>query len=190
MPSRISSPRLTVWTSTSSMPARSTRMRLPIIVTHGWPGSVIEQLKIIEPLTNPTAHGGTASDAFHVVIPDMPGYGFSGKPTDDRLGPRPHRTCVAGVNESSGVRALRGAGRRLGRPDVMAAQAPPGLIGMHTNFPGAVPLEIDKAAQSGAPAPGPASQQKKNSLTTCWYSRTKTFNTPSIWLRARKRCME
>ena len=66
----------------------ASRMRLPVIVTHGWPGSIIEQMKIIDPLTNPTAHGGTAADAFDVVIPSMPGYGFSGKPTDDRLGTR------------------------------------------------------------------------------------------------------
>ena len=67
---------------------RSMRTRLPLIVTHGWPGSIIEQLKIIEPLTNPTAHGGSAEDAFHLVIPSLPGYGFSAKPTDDRLGSR------------------------------------------------------------------------------------------------------
>ena len=88
---------------------------LPIIVTHGWPGSIIEQLKIIDPLTNPTAHGGKASDAFHVVIPSMPGYGFSGKPTDDRLGPRPHRTRLGRADEAPRLHALRRAGRRLGR---------------------------------------------------------------------------
>ena len=67
---------------------------LPVLVSHGWPGSIVEQLKLIEPLTNPTAHGGTAADAFHVVIPSMPGYGFSGKPTDDGLGGRAHRARV------------------------------------------------------------------------------------------------
>ena len=87
---------------------------LPLIVTHGWPGSVIEQLKVIEPLTNPTAHGGNAADAFHVVIPSMPGYGFSGKPTDDRLGPRPHRPRLDRADEAPRLHALRGAGRRLG----------------------------------------------------------------------------
>ena len=74
---------------------------LPLIVTHGWPGSVVEQLKIIEPLTNPTAHGGSASDAFHLVIPSMPGYGYSGKPTTDRLGPRPHRARLGRADEAS-----------------------------------------------------------------------------------------
>ena len=88
---------------------------LPLIVTHGWPGSIVEQLKIIEPLTNPTAHGGSASDAFHVVIPSMPGYGFSGKPTDHRLGLRPHGARLGGADEAPRLHAIRGAGRRLGR---------------------------------------------------------------------------
>ena len=88
---------------------------LPLIVTHGWPGSIIEQLKIIDPLTNPTAHGASAADAFHLVIPSMPGYGFSGKPTDDRLGPRSHRACLGGADEAPGIRPLRRLGRRLGR---------------------------------------------------------------------------
>ena len=79
---------------------------LPLIVTHGWPGSVIEQLKIIEPLTNPTAHGGDASDAFHLVIPSMPGYGFSGKPTTPGLGPRPHRTCLDRADEAPWIHAI------------------------------------------------------------------------------------
>ena len=88
---------------------------LPLIVTHGWPGSVIEQLKIIDLLTDPTAHGASASDAFHVVIPSMPGYGFSGRPTSDRLGPGPHRARLGGADEAPRLRAVRGVGRRLGR---------------------------------------------------------------------------
>ena len=79
---------------------------LPLIVTHGWPGSIIEQLKIIDPLANPTAHGADASDAFHLVIPSLPGYGFSGKPTDDRLGPRPHRTRLGRADEAPRVPAI------------------------------------------------------------------------------------
>ncbi len=92
---------------------------LPLIVSHGWPGSVIEQLKIIDPLTNPTAHGASASDAFHLVIPSMPGYGYSGKPTRDRLGPREDRACLGGADEAPGIRPLRrlrvaiGAGKSL-----------------------------------------------------------------------------
>ena len=87
---------------------------LPLIVTHGWPGSIIEQLKIIDPLTNPTAHGGKASDAFHVVIPSMPGYGYSGQADHDRLGPRAHRTCLDRADEAPWIHALCGARRRLG----------------------------------------------------------------------------
>ena len=88
---------------------------LPLIVTHGWPGSITEQMKIIDPLTNPTAHGGNASDAFHVVIPSMPGYGFSGKTGHDRLGPRPHRACLDRADEAPRLHEIRGAGWRLGR---------------------------------------------------------------------------
>ena len=88
---------------------------LPIVVCHGWPGSVVEQLKLIEPLTDPTAHGASASDAFHVVIPSMPGYGFSGKPTEHRLGSRARRQGLRRADEAARVHALRRAGRRLGR---------------------------------------------------------------------------
>ena len=88
---------------------------LPLIVTHGWPGSVIEQLKIIGPLTDPTAHGAAASDAFHLVIPSLPGYGYSGKPRQRRLGPRPHRTRLGRADEAPRLPALRLARRRLGR---------------------------------------------------------------------------
>ena len=88
---------------------------LPLIVTHGWPGSIIEQLKIVDPLTNPTAHGASASDAFDLVVPSMPGYGFSGKPTDHRLGSRPHRTRLGRPHEASWIHEVRGARGRLGR---------------------------------------------------------------------------
>ena len=94
---------------------------LPLIVTHGWPGSIIEQLKIIDPLTNPTAHGGERADAFDVVIPSMPGYGFSGKPTSTGWGPERMGRSLGGADEAPGLHALRGARRRLGcvrrRPD-------------------------------------------------------------------------
>ena len=87
---------------------------LPLIVTHGWPGSVVEQLKIVDPLTNPTAHGASASDAFHLVIPSMPGYGFSGKADHDRVGPRPHCTGLDRADEAPRIHEIRGARRRLG----------------------------------------------------------------------------
>ena len=88
---------------------------LPMIVTHGWPGSIIEQLKIIDPLTNPTAHGGSAADAFHLVIPSLPGYGFSGKPTAPGWNPRQHRQGVGDADAAPRLHAVRGAGRRLGQ---------------------------------------------------------------------------
>ena len=136
---------------------------LPIIITHGWPGSIVEQLKLIEPLTNPTAYGGTASDAFHVVIPDMPGYGYSGKPTSTGWGPDRIARAWPVLMSRLGYTRYVAQGGDWGAliTDVMAAQAPPGLIGMHTNFPGAVPPEIDKAAQIGAPAPAGLSAEEK-----------------------------
>jgi len=128
---------------------------LPVIVAHGWPGSPIEQLKIIDPLVNPTAHGGKASDAFHVVIPSMPGYGFSGKP------------AATGWDTVRIARAWTVLMKRLGYTkfvaqggdwgavvvDQMGVQAPPELLGIHTNMAGVIPADIDKAAQTGAPTP-------------------------------------
>ena len=128
---------------------------LPVIVTHGWPGSVLEQLKIIDPLTNPTAHGASASDAFDVVVPSMPGYGFSGKPT------------AAGWDPTRIARAWIELMRRLGYArfvaqggdwgavvtDLMGVEAPSELLGIHTNMAGAVPPDIDAAALGGAPPP-------------------------------------
>ncbi len=111
---------------------------LPLIVTHGWPGSIIEQLKIVDPLTNPTAHGASASDAFHLVIPSLPGYGFSGQADHDRLGSRAHRARLGRADEASWIHAIRVARRRLGRGvcTEMAKQAPPELLGIHANLPG------------------------------------------------------
>src|SRR5918994_3085530 len=109
---------------------------LPVIVTHGWPGSILEQLKIIEPLTNPTAHGGSASDAFHVVIPSMPGYGFSGKPTSTGWGPERMARAWATLMERLGYQRYAAQGGDWGAliVDMMGVQAPPGLIGIHTNM--------------------------------------------------------
>src|SRR5215208_6696125 len=128
---------------------------MPLLVAHGWPGSVIEQLKIIEPLTNPTAHAGSAADAFHLVIPSMPGYGFSGKPTVTGWGPEHIARAWAELMQRLGYDRYVASGGDWGGQivDLMGAQAPPGLLGIHTNFPGAVRSDVATAVQSGAPAP-------------------------------------
>jgi len=136
---------------------------LPLIVTHGWPGSVVEQLKIVEPLSDPTAHGGSASDAFHLVIPSMPGYGFSGKPTTtgwDAV--RIARAWIV-LMKRLGYTKFVAQGGDWGAviTDLMGVQAPPELLGIHVNMPGVVPLDVDKAAQSGAPAPSGLSSDEK-----------------------------
>ena len=136
---------------------------LPLIVTHGWPGSIIEQLKIIDPLTNPTAHGASASDAFHVVIPSMPGYGYSGKPT--QLGWNPERIARAWVElmKRLGYTKYVAQGGDWGAlvTEWMGVQAPPELIGIHTNFPGIVTPDIAKGTATGAPAPPGLSEEEK-----------------------------
>jgi pimeloyl-ACP methyl ester carboxylesterase len=136
---------------------------LPLIVTHGWPGSVIEQLKIVEPLTNPTAHGGSASDAFHVVIPSMPGYGFSGRPTTTGWDPAHIARAWDVLMKRLGYERYVAQGGDWGAVvvDQMGVQAPPGLIGIHTNMPGIFPADIDGAAFSGAPAPSGLSADEK-----------------------------
>ena len=128
---------------------------LPLIVTHGWPGSIIEQTKIIGPLTDPTAHGASASDAFHFVIPSIPGYGFSPEPTDPRLGSRAHRKGVDRADGAPWIPALRRARRRLGRvvTQELALQAPAQVLAIHTNMAGTVPADILAKAKSAAPPP-------------------------------------
>src|ERR671917_827695 len=128
---------------------------LPLIVCHGWPGSVVEQLKIIEPLTDPTAHGGQASDAFHVVVPSIPGYGYSGKPTTTGWGPERIARAWTELMKRLGYTRFVAQGGDWGAVvvDMMGLEAPPELLGIHTNMPGVVPADIDRAAFSGAPAP-------------------------------------
>jgi pimeloyl-ACP methyl ester carboxylesterase len=139
---------------------------LPLIVTHGWPGSVIEQLKIIEPLTDPTAHGGTAEDAFDVVIPSMPGYGFSGKPTTTGWGPEKIASAWATLMERLGYARYVAQGGDWGAQivDFQGAQARPGLLGIHTNMAGAIPPEIDALALKGAPAPDGFDEEERASF--------------------------
>jgi len=136
---------------------------LPLIVTHGWPGSVVEQPKIIEPLTNPTAHGASAADAFHVVIPSMPGYGFSGKPTTTGWGPERIARAWVVLMKRLGYTKFVAQGGDWGAVivDLMGVQAPPELLGIHTNMPGIFPADIDAAAFSGAPAPSGLSADEK-----------------------------
>jgi pimeloyl-ACP methyl ester carboxylesterase len=136
---------------------------LPLIVTHGWPGSVVEQLKIVDPLTNPTAHGGSASDAFDLVIPSMPGYGYSGKPTTTGWGPAQIARAWTVLMKRLGYTNFVAQGGDWGAiiTELMGAQAPPELLGIHTNMPNVIPLDIDKAAFSGAPAPAGLSAEEK-----------------------------
>jgi pimeloyl-ACP methyl ester carboxylesterase len=128
---------------------------LPLIVNHGWPGSIIEQLKIIDRLTDPTAHGATEADAFHVVIPSMPGYGFSGKPTDTGWGPERIGRAWAELMPRLGYSRYVAQGGDWGAfvVDQMGLQAPEGLLAIHTNMPATVPPEIDRISLAGEPAP-------------------------------------
>jgi pimeloyl-ACP methyl ester carboxylesterase len=137
---------------------------LPLIVTHGWPGSVVEQLKIIEPLTDPTAHGGSAEDAFDVVIPSIPGYGYSGKPTTTGWDPEHIAGAWVTLMKRLGYKKFVAQGGDWGAVvvDMMGVQAPAELLGIHSNMPGILPGEIDQAAFSGAPAPAGLSAEEKD----------------------------
>jgi pimeloyl-ACP methyl ester carboxylesterase len=136
---------------------------LPLIVTHGWPGSVVEQLKIVDPLTNPMAHGANTSDAFHLVIPSMPGYGYSGKPSTPGWGPTRIARAWVELMKSLGYTKFVAQGGDWGAviTEEMGVQAPQELIGIHTNMPGIFPADIDAAAFSGAPAPSDLSDDEK-----------------------------
>ena len=136
---------------------------LPLIVTHGWPGSIVEQMKLVDPLTNPTAHGGNASDAFHLVIPSIPGYGYSGKPATTGWDV-PHIARAWDVlMKRLGYTSYVAQGGDWGAVivDLMGVQAPEGLLAIHTNMPGIFPADIDGAAFSGAPAPAGLSADEK-----------------------------
>jgi pimeloyl-ACP methyl ester carboxylesterase len=143
---------------------------LPLIVTHGWPGSIIELLKIIDPLTNPTAHGGSASDAFDVVIPSIPGHGFSGKPQAPGWGPDHVARAWLELMKRLGYTRFVAQGGDWGAvvTDLMATQAPPELLGMHTNMPGVIPPDVAQAlpvpgqlAPGGPPPSGLSADEKR-----------------------------
>ena len=136
---------------------------LPLIINHGWPGSVLEQIKLIGPLTDPVAHGGKAEDAFDVVIPSMPGYGFSGKPTSTGWGPERMARAWAELMKRLGYTRYVAQGGDWGAfvVDQMGLLAPAGLLAIHTNMPATVPGDVDKALGIGAPAPAALSAEEK-----------------------------
>lgn len=146
---------------------------LPIILTHGWPGSFVEMMKIIDPLTNPTAYGGKASDAFDVVIPSLPGYGFSEKPATTGWGPDRIASAWIELMKRLGYTKYVAQGGDWGAliTDLMAVQAPEGLIGIHSNMPGTVPADIEKALQCGEPVPSGLSADEKRA-----YEQLQLFN--------------
>jgi pimeloyl-ACP methyl ester carboxylesterase len=137
---------------------------LPMIVTHGWPGSIIEQMKIIDPLTDPTAHGGSAADAFDLVIPSLPGYGFSGKPTAPGWNPVSIARAWATLMQRLGYARYVAQGGDWGNAvsEVMALQQPPGLLGIHTNMAATVPADVSKALSVGGPPPAGLSPEEQH----------------------------
>jgi pimeloyl-ACP methyl ester carboxylesterase len=136
---------------------------LPVVITHGWPGSVIEQIKTIDPLTDPTAHGGSAEDTFDVVIPSMPGYGFSGKPTGTGWGPDHIARAWAELMKRLGYTRYVAQGGDWGSPvsEAMALQAPAGLLGIHINLPATVPPDVAAALVAGGAAPAGLSDKER-----------------------------
>ena len=150
---------------------------LPMIMTHGWPGSPLELLKVIGPLTDPTAHGGKAEDAFHLVLPTYPGYGFSGKPKGTNWGPDHVARAWHELIQRLGYQRYVSQGGDWGAiiSQVMAVQAPAGLLGIHTNMPGTVPQSVLRLIRNRDPAPSSFSDAEKAAFASLEYFYRKGF---------------
>jgi pimeloyl-ACP methyl ester carboxylesterase len=148
---------------------------LPLIITHGWPGSIVEMLNVVGPLADPTAHGGSADDAFDVVVPSMPGYGFSGKPTTTGWDPvhiaRAWIVLMRGLGYTRFVAQGGDWGAQI--TDVMGAEAPPELLGIHSNMPGTVPPDVSQALATGGPAPSGLSAEESRAFEQLKFLYTK-----------------
>ena len=155
---------------------------LPLVMTHGWPGSIVELLNVIDPLTNPTAYGAPADDSFHLVLPSIPGYGFSGKPKGTGWNPERIARAWAQLMDRLGYTRYVAQGGDWGAPisSAMARQAPAGLLGIHVNLPATVPAEVDAALAIGAPAPAGLSEQERavfDALATYRNTGSTAYNT-------------
>jgi pimeloyl-ACP methyl ester carboxylesterase len=170
---------------------------LPLVVCHGWPGSFIEQMKIVDLLTDPTAHGGSASDAFHVVIPNMPGYGFSGKPTETGWGPERIGRAWVELMKRLGYTQFVASGGDWGGivVDVMGrgASSPPEpvspeLLGIHSTFPAVFPAAIEKAIQTGGELPSDLSAAEQRAIETL--ASAYGYAGQAGWRATRRRCSD
>jgi pimeloyl-ACP methyl ester carboxylesterase len=163
---------------------------LPLIVTHGWPGSIVEQMKIIEPLTNPTAHGGSASDAFHLVIPSMPGYGFSGKPTTTGWDPEHIARAWVVLMKRLGYKKFVAQGGDWGAvvTEYMGAQAPAELLAIHTNMANAIPAITTRRRSRARRRPPVSRPTRRPPTSACSSSTRRASATASSWVCGRRPC--